>query len=367
MRTDTETHIEAGRAPAVAVVVPLYNKEPYILRCLTSIQRQTFGDFEAVIVDDGSADRGPELARRFGDRRFRVVSQANAGVSAARNRGIRESTAPVIAFLDADDEWAPEFLETIHRLAAAYPDSGILATGYRRILRDQDVAEEVTYAPDAPARITDYLACSRHVSLVTASSCGVRRNALETVGLFAEGEAFGEDRDLWIRISLRYPVAYDPAILATYHCEAAARSADLWRVAANPYPPAVQTLRRYIAEGRLPASTIRTVRRHMDAILMQYACGFIGSDPDGGRARGFLASERFSTVPYRVYAGLLRMCLAVLPFRIARAVSLRARRCWGMLGAARTIFGRRRARAVKRYIPAPRLGAMESGPVRQVE
>ena len=96
--------------PAVSVVIPLYNKDKYIARALDSVFGQTCQDFEVIVVDDGSTDNGAEIVRSYKDRRLRFIRQANAGPGAARNHGIQESRAPLLAFLDADDEWLPEFL-----------------------------------------------------------------------------------------------------------------------------------------------------------------------------------------------------------------------------------------------------------------
>src|SRR5271157_5460413 len=94
----------------VSVVIPLYNKAGYITRTLQSVAGQTFEDFETIIVDDGSTDGSGDLAAEFQDGRFRVVRQANAGPGAARNRGIEEARGELIALLDADDVWMPEYL-----------------------------------------------------------------------------------------------------------------------------------------------------------------------------------------------------------------------------------------------------------------
>src|ERR1700680_3290107 len=99
--------------PSVSVVVPLYNKARYIARSLDSIARQTFQDFEVLVIDDGSTDGGGAIAAATGDCRLRVVAQQNRGVGAARNRGITEGTGNLVAFLDADDTWEPAFLEAI--------------------------------------------------------------------------------------------------------------------------------------------------------------------------------------------------------------------------------------------------------------
>jgi len=114
--------------PAVSVVIPLYNKGPHIARALNSVLAQTFQDFEVIVVDDGSTDDGAEVVRGVDDPRIRLIQQENRGVSAARNRGIEAARAELIAFLDADDEWLAEHLETIIRLRRNALEVGIYAT-----------------------------------------------------------------------------------------------------------------------------------------------------------------------------------------------------------------------------------------------
>src|SRR5712692_9736802 len=95
----------------VSIVVPLYNKAPYVRRALDSIAAQTFSDFEVIVVDDGSTDDGPSVVANYGDSRVRLVRQPNAGPGAARNAGLAQTQGELIAFLDADDEWLPTYLE----------------------------------------------------------------------------------------------------------------------------------------------------------------------------------------------------------------------------------------------------------------
>ena len=97
----------------VSVIVPVYNAEKYLKQTLLSIQNQTFKDFEAILIDDGSSDQSGEICdgQAMTDSRFKVIHQKNSGVAAARNAGIEQAEGEFIAFLDADDCWLPEKLE----------------------------------------------------------------------------------------------------------------------------------------------------------------------------------------------------------------------------------------------------------------
>src|SRR4051812_43314767 len=108
-------------APLVSVVIPLYHKAPYIDRCLDSVAAQTVTGYEVIVVDDGSTDGGLDLVRARRDPRLRAFSQAHAGEGAARNRGVAMARADWVAFLDADDEWMPGFLEATLQQVAAHP------------------------------------------------------------------------------------------------------------------------------------------------------------------------------------------------------------------------------------------------------
>ena len=99
----------------ISVVIPLYNKEKQVKQTLRKVLEQTFSDYEIIIVNDGSTDSSAEIAREFEDHRIKVIDQENAGVSAARNRGIKEAKGNFIAFLDADDEWDKDYLAQIHK------------------------------------------------------------------------------------------------------------------------------------------------------------------------------------------------------------------------------------------------------------
>lgn len=114
----------------ISVVIPLYNKAHTIVNTLTTVINQTYKDFEVIIVNDGSTDNGVDVIKsNFNDPRIRIINQENAGVSAARNRGVKEAKGDWIAFLDGDDEWHPEYLAIIQQAILEYPDAGMICTG----------------------------------------------------------------------------------------------------------------------------------------------------------------------------------------------------------------------------------------------
>lgn len=110
----------------ISVIIPLYNKAHTIVNTLNTVLNQTYQDFEVVIVNDGSTDNGVEVIKQnFNDSRIRIINQKNAGVSAARNRGVEEAKENWIAFLDGDDEWHPEYLSTMYELIMKNPHAGL--------------------------------------------------------------------------------------------------------------------------------------------------------------------------------------------------------------------------------------------------
>jgi glycosyltransferase involved in cell wall biosynthesis len=203
--------------PSISVVVPLFNKEPYVCRAVNSVLAQTFQDFEVVVINDGSTDNGPELVRQIQDRRIRLIDQKNAGVSAARNRGIHEAKSELIAFLDADDEWLPEFLQTIAGLADRYSNAGVYATGYL-LLKGGDHAYRKMTIRGGGERCGCYFDLLRSgADIWTSSNIAVRRAVFNKVGFFRVGHKLAEDLDMWFRIGLHYRFACSATICALYH------------------------------------------------------------------------------------------------------------------------------------------------------
>jgi len=206
--------------PTFSVVMPLHDKAASVGEAVASVLGQTEPDLELIVVDDGSTDGGAEIALASEDPRVLLLSQANAGAAAARNRGVAAATAPLVAFLDADDRWDPGFLATVRRLAEAHPECGVFATGYR--IARPGAAERpavVRGLPPPPweGELEDYFAVAAVSDPpVFSSAVAVRREAVVAVGGFPVGVAAGEDLLTWARLAARFPVAYSTGACAVH-------------------------------------------------------------------------------------------------------------------------------------------------------
>ena len=125
----------------ISVVIPLYNKRDYIVRTVESVLNQSYHHLELIIVNDGSTDDSLEQLNSLQDSRIKIITQANAGEGAARNKGLKAANHEWIAFLDADDSWEPDFLRCITQMLDAHPDIELCATGYK--IRGPNDAETV--------------------------------------------------------------------------------------------------------------------------------------------------------------------------------------------------------------------------------
>lgn len=205
----------------ISVVIPLYNKEKSIASTLRTVLNQTFSDYEIVIVNDGSTDGSVEEIEKVQDDRIRLVHQPNAGVSAARNRGIEEAKGDLIAFLDADDEWKPEYLATQYHLFQKYPECSVFACNYE--FRDVSGKVTPTLIHKLPfvgedGILSNYfeVACCSHPPLWT-SAVVVRKTALQAIGGFPVGVKSGEDLLTWARLSMKGQIAFCKRPLAIYN------------------------------------------------------------------------------------------------------------------------------------------------------
>lgn len=198
--------------PAASIVMPLFNKEKEVSRAILSVLSQTMQDFELLVINDGSTDRGRELVRTIKDPRIRIIDKENTGVSSARNIGIQEARASLIAFLDADDEWEPDYLETIMILFHKYPHCDVFAANYSYRRANGYLRKTVIRGlPDnfKEGEIDDYFAiAAKSDPPLWTSAVVVSKKAIMTIGGFFQGVTAGEDLLTWARLALKYKIAY---------------------------------------------------------------------------------------------------------------------------------------------------------------
>jgi glycosyltransferase involved in cell wall biosynthesis len=279
----------------VTVVIPLYNKAADIERTVRSVLAQSYSDFVLCIVDDGSTDGGGDVVRRIGDPRIRVIRQENAGVSAARNRGIAEAQTDLIALLDADDEWRPDFLRAVCELRSRFPQAGLWATGY--LLAPQGGGPlkrpKLRGVPSAPegGLIDDFfIGLSKDHSPVLSSNVLGRRTIFDEVGGFPVGERLSEDWDLWARIALRYRIAFVPEVHAIYRLDASNRAMSGQRYSGQE-TCLTRTLREAIERGQFQYTTRDCLAALMNAHLSRVAKDCIAAG-HRARARELLTEAR---------------------------------------------------------------------------
>lgn len=204
-----------------SIVIPVYNKADTILETVQSVLEQSYEDREIIIVDDGSQD---DLRQALSSVRenIRLIRQENAGVAAARNRGIDESVGNYVCFLDADDIWLPEHLATISAAIDAEPEACFLSTMFRTTFSDGAVKSKLTLLPEYKEVfwVDDYfrMVLDYSTTFIHTDSVCIKRSVLEKFR-FEVGEKIGEDTDLWYRIAAYYPLLIIKKETAIYRRE----------------------------------------------------------------------------------------------------------------------------------------------------
>ncbi len=267
---------DAPRAPDparawVSVVIPTFDKAPYVAEAVASVLAQTDPGFELWVVDDGSTDGSAAVAEAAAraDPRVRVLRQANAGVSAARNAGIEAARTEWVALLDADDVWRPGFLAAVRAAIDAHPDAAMVAAGYAFTssggagagevapgsAHDRAAAGRPRAGEGAGAHRADLLAlwARQEACPVHASAVALRRDAIRAAGGFPVGMSLGEDLLTWLNVAAAGAFVHVPQVLAGYRVDAASSLARApSRAAIAGHERLLEALERRVADGRCP-------------------------------------------------------------------------------------------------------------------
>ncbi len=227
-----------------SVILPLYNKAPYVTKAIQSVLSQSCTDFELVIMDDGSSDDSFAMAQEAikGCGFAHLHQQSNTGVSVARNNAVALSRGGYLCFLDADDWWAPTFLEEMSRLIDEYPDAGVYGTNYI-IVNETRYKTRVASVGVEPGFEKGYInycqvySKGMYMPLWTGAVC-LPRSVFDEMGGFKSFLKLGEDFDLWIRIALKYRVAFLNSPLSYYNQD----SDPKWRAVGHLQQPCYHML-----------------------------------------------------------------------------------------------------------------------------
>jgi glycosyltransferase involved in cell wall biosynthesis len=224
-----------------SVIIPLFNKAPYIEKALRSVLAQTFTDYELIVVDDGSQDDSANVAEKVLAEsviRHQLIHQDNAGVSCARNRGVANSQGEYLCFFDADDWWAPTFLAEMSTLIDEYPEAGIYGTGYTIVNERKHKTRKAPVGVESGFEKGYINYCKVYAKTLamplTSISVAIPRGVFEEMKGFPAGIKLGEDFLLWIKIALEHKVAFLNKPLAFYNQDVEAVNRGVIRKGYDP-------------------------------------------------------------------------------------------------------------------------------------
>lgn len=201
----------------ISIVIPLYNKAHTIKRTLASVLKQTYTEFEVLVVNDGSTDNGLEVVKTFSaDNRIQIVEQINQGVSAARNKGVASAKYGYIAFLDGDDEWLPTYLEKMKEAIDLHPNGGMYCcAGLYKVNIEEILDYRIARKYKDKITVVNYFE-NPHVFSHTSATI-VNKEKFLIIGGFVVGMKKNEDFALYYTLALIAPVVYCGYPLSCYY------------------------------------------------------------------------------------------------------------------------------------------------------
>ena len=202
--------------PKVSVIIPTYNRAKYIAETIDSVLKQTFSDFEIIVVNDGSTDNTEETIKEQFEDKVIYLYKPNGGPASARNMGISVAKGEYIAFLESDDLWFPEKLEIQTRFMDANPEIGL--TGSRALMFKESAIGELEDQALLVHKDTPTLKCLLQDNRLLLLTVMVRKTCLDDIAGFDEDKTMmgREDYELWLRIAVKYKIVNLPRVLARY-------------------------------------------------------------------------------------------------------------------------------------------------------
>ena len=199
-----------------SIVIPLYNKEKYIENTLKSVLNQSFIDFEIILVNDGSTDNSEQIVFQFNDNRIHYFYKKNEGVSIARNFGIEQAKSNFICFLDADDFWYEDFLQTMYTYIIKFPTYKVFSSAIEIETPKIIFPAQYSIKRNNDFEIVNFFEASEKECVIWTSSAIFHKSVFKKTGVFDPNIKISEDTDLWIRVGLNYQILFIWKILARY-------------------------------------------------------------------------------------------------------------------------------------------------------
>ena len=212
--------------PLVSIIIPNYNHAQYVGDAIWSVLTQEYRNFEIIVVDDGSTDNSREVITQFGDK-VQYIHQKNAGLSAARNTGIKASKGVLIGVLDADDMYESIFLSTLVVTLQENPDADGVYCGYQFVDHKNNLLPQIEARPVDHDKLYDALLDG---NFFVPESIFLRRYVYDNVGLFDETLRACEDWDVWLRVTKKYKIVHSPNILTRHRILPGSMSTDPQRM-----------------------------------------------------------------------------------------------------------------------------------------
>ncbi len=260
----------------VSVIIPVYNGERTIRETIESVLGQSFSDFELIVIDDGSVDRTVEILSQIKDPRIRVLSYPNRGLAASRNRGIAEASGEYVTFIDADDLWTSDKLQSQYQALQNHPEAAV-AYSWSDCIDESSRFLRPGSHTTLSGNVYPHILVNNFVE--NGSNVLVRRSIFAEVGLFDESLSAAEDRDMWIRLAARYHFVAVSKPLVLYRISQTSMSANVFKQSRE----SIAVIEK--AYSQAPQSLKHLKKRSLANIYKYLTVKALDEKPDSGRAR----------------------------------------------------------------------------------
>ena len=246
--------------PLVSVIIPTYNHAPYLGEAIQSVLRQTYENYEIIVVDDGSTDNTREVVAKFGEK-IRYIQQDNQGLSAARNTGIRAAKGELIGLLDADDLYEPEFMETLVPILESDSEIDGVYCSARTVDIENNPLPQLIGRGLPPNQFRNSLLRGGFFPPLCMFA---RKYCYEELGLFDLSFQGCADWDIWLRMSTRYHIVGIDRTLTRYRIEPNSMSHDIGHMLDDR----TRVLQKYFADD--PDDQFQWTHQHKQAFGYNY-------------------------------------------------------------------------------------------------